>query len=154
MRNRACRYNWPRTRPLAHHLRGKHTMSANTAPTLDNGTKLALERTWLAHERTLMAWVRTAASLISFGFTIYKFFAFEEGKGAHVGAGLLTPREFGLVMIATGIIALTLATINHRQNVRRLNAEFGPTPTSVAGAVSALIAILGLVTFIATLMRA
>ena len=24
-----------------------------------------------------MAWVRTAASLISFGFTIYKFFQFE-----------------------------------------------------------------------------
>jgi uncharacterized membrane protein YidH (DUF202 family) len=26
----------------------------------------------LAYERTLMAWVRTAASMISFGFSIYK----------------------------------------------------------------------------------
>ena len=36
--------------------------------------QLALDRTRLAYERTLMAWVRTATSLISFGFTIYKFF--------------------------------------------------------------------------------
>ena len=130
-------------------------MSADMAPLkLDSGTKLAVERTWLAHERTQMAWVRTAASLISFGFTIYKFFAFEEGKGAHVGAGFLTPREFGMVMIATGIIALALATIGHRRNIKRLNADFGPTPMSVAGVISALIAVLGLVTFIATLVRA
>ena len=49
---------------------------------LDAGTRLAVERTRLAHERTLMAWVRTATSLISFGFTIYKFFEFESGRGA------------------------------------------------------------------------
>ena len=34
---------------------------------------LALDRNKLAAERTLMAWVRTALSMISFGFTIYKF---------------------------------------------------------------------------------
>jgi len=44
---------------------------------LDSGTRVAAERTRLAYERTLMAWVRTATSLISFGFTIYKFFEFE-----------------------------------------------------------------------------
>lgn len=32
---------------------------------------LALDRNKLAAERTLMAWVRTALSLITFGFTIY-----------------------------------------------------------------------------------
>ena len=55
---------------------------------LDTGTRLALDRTHLAHERTLMAWVRTATSLISFGFTIYKFFSFEAGKNLPA-AGLL-----------------------------------------------------------------
>jgi putative membrane protein len=34
---------------------------------------LALDRTRMAAERTLMAWVRTALSMIGFGFTIYKF---------------------------------------------------------------------------------
>ena len=37
---------------------------------------LALERTYLANERTLMAWIRTATSLITFGFTLYKFFEY------------------------------------------------------------------------------
>jgi putative membrane protein len=41
----------------------------------DEGSKpdaprLVLDRTWLAHERTLKAWVRTATSMIGFGFTI------------------------------------------------------------------------------------
>ena len=57
-------------------------MSLPTVKPLDAGTRLAVDRTRLAYERTLMAWVRTATSLISFGFTIYKFFEFESGKGA------------------------------------------------------------------------
>jgi putative membrane protein len=40
-------------------------------------TRLAVDRTRLAYERTLMAWIRTAISLITFGFTIYKFFQIE-----------------------------------------------------------------------------
>lgn len=39
---------------------------------LDNSTKLAAERNRLALERTLMAWVRTAISLITFGYGFYK----------------------------------------------------------------------------------
>jgi len=42
-------------------------MSATTAE-LPAATKLALDRTRVAHERTLMAWTGTATSLISFGF--------------------------------------------------------------------------------------
>ena len=34
---------------------------------------LAIDRTRLAAERSLMAWIRTALSMIAFGFTIYKF---------------------------------------------------------------------------------
>ena len=33
----------------------------------------------------MLAWVRTAASLISFGFTIYKFFQLEIGKLVPIG---------------------------------------------------------------------
>jgi len=57
--------------------------------------QMALDRTWLAHERTLMAWARTAASMISFGFTIYKFFQFEVDKGAPIRHCVLSPRSSG-----------------------------------------------------------
>jgi hypothetical protein len=47
------------------------------ADTTDTGTRLAhqrtslaMERTYWAAERTLMGWIRTALSMISFGFTI------------------------------------------------------------------------------------
>ena len=42
-------------------------------PDLETSDILALDRTRMAAERTLMAWVRTALSMIGFGFTIYKF---------------------------------------------------------------------------------
>jgi uncharacterized membrane protein YidH (DUF202 family) len=48
----------------------------NSAP-LNETTFLAYVRTRHALERTMMAWVRTAASLITFGFSVYKFFQFE-----------------------------------------------------------------------------
>ena len=69
----------------------------------DDRTDLAVERTLMALDRTLMAWVRTATSLISFGFTIYKFFEFDSGRGSIPPASsrLLTPRHFGMIMIAT-----------------------------------------------------
>jgi len=41
--------------------------------TIDTSTKLAMDRTYWAAERTLMGWIRTALSMISFGFTIGKF---------------------------------------------------------------------------------
>jgi inner membrane protein YidH len=45
-------------------------MTTGVPAKLDAGTRLAIERTRLASERTMMEWVRTATSLISFGFTI------------------------------------------------------------------------------------
>src|SRR5215470_12409361 len=82
---------------------------SQSMPPLDTSTRLAYERTYLAHERTLMGWVRTAIALISFGFTIAKVFEYlHENEGAR--APLLGPRAVGIIMIATGLVALALAT--------------------------------------------
>ena len=51
------------------------------APNLAN--ELARERNREAAERTLMAWIRTALSLIGFGFGIGKLEAYLEGAGLH-----------------------------------------------------------------------
>jgi putative membrane protein len=127
-------------------------MAPDTAP-LPAATKLALDRTRLAYERTLMAWVRTATSLISFGFTIYKFFQYLNENKPPVEDHVLGPRGFALVMIGIGLTALTFATIEHRRNMRQLRAEFGPVPRSLAAVVAGLIALLGVFGLAAVLFR-
>ncbi len=121
---------------------------------LPTSTELAMDRTYLAHERTLMAWIRTAVSLISFGFTIYKFFQFlrEEGK-PETGGGVIGPREFAMLMISIGLVALLLATLQQwrlRKTAKRIYPEIGfPMSTMMAG----LISLLGILALIAVILR-
>ena len=123
------------------------------AVSMPTTTELAIERTRLAHERTLMAWVRTATSLISFGFTIYKFFQFLDKEVPAAHRGLLGPRGFSLLMIGIGLVALTLATIEHRRQVTALRAAAEGGPYSLATVVAALIACLGLFGFTSVWLR-
>jgi putative membrane protein len=90
-----------------------------------------------------MAWVRTATSLISFGFTFYKFFQYlHEGRQVIEGP-FLNPRNFALLMIGIGLTALTFATVEHRRNLHALRDHYGPVPVSLAAVVAALIAVVG-----------
>jgi len=121
---------------------------------LDTGTTLALDRTRLAHERTLMAWVRTATSLISFGFTLYKFFQYlRESQPAVQVHWSFGPREFALAMIGLGLGALVLATIQHRYDLRALEAQFGPLPRSTAAIVASVVSVLGVLTLVLVALR-
>ena len=49
----------------------------------ENRTDLAVVQNLMAADRTLMAWVRTALSMISFGFTIYKVIEGLQHEAAH-----------------------------------------------------------------------
>jgi putative membrane protein len=122
------------------------------APTPDAGTQLAIERTWLAHERTTMAWVRTATSLISFGFTIYKFFQLEL-KGAVQANTFIGSRGFATIMIVIGLSALLLANIQQRQATHRLATMGAKMPRSVAEIVGWLVGILGVLALTAVILR-
>ena len=116
-------------------------------------TDLAVERTVMAAGRTLMAWVRTALSMISFGFTIYKFMQ-AATKGAEVG--LLRadgPRRLGLFLIALGVVSVILGSIEYYQTVKRLN-KLSATPYKALNfsfLVGILIGLLGLFLFITIL---
>ena len=67
-------------------------------------TQLAMERTNLSHERTLMSWIRTATSLITFGFTIYKFFQLElQAENRPRLHDVIGPRQFAILMISIGL---------------------------------------------------
>lgn len=116
-----------------------------------DSTHLALDRTWLAHERTLMAWVRTATSMISFGFTIYKFFQFEAGR-APVTRGIVTPRDFAIMMVSIGLVALLTATIAHRKEIRGLANQLDGR-RSRAQVVAALVSVFGLLVLISAILH-
>ena len=91
-----------------------------------------------------MAWVSTATSLISFGFTIYKFFQYlrEEGDLAHPHH-LFGPRDFALLMIIIGLVALVLATLQHRNDMKRLRTYDAEAPYSLSLVLAILVVALG-----------
>lgn len=76
------------------------TLDKDVSP--NTSTILAVDRTRLAHDRTLMAWVRTSASLISFGFTIYKFFQYLHEQQGTQSRGGFGPRQFGPHPVSLG----------------------------------------------------
>jgi putative membrane protein len=106
-------------------------------------TELAVTRTVMAADRTLMAWTRTSLSMISFGFTVYKFMQYlrEEDKAVLIrterGA-----ENFGLALIAVGIAVLLIACIQYWYLVKRMNPG-QKLHFSLALAVAGFIVILG-----------
>ena len=129
-------------------------MSRRTEPSivLDTSTRLAYDRTRLAYENTMMAWVRTATSLITFGFSVYKFFQFDT-KGAAQIERLITPRIFGMTMITVGVVSLFAATVQHVMSMRQLRAQDPAVPRSIAALLAGLISILGILALLAVFFR-
>jgi putative membrane protein len=114
-------------------------------------TTLAADRTRLAYERTLMAWVRTAISLITFGFSIYKFFQIEAAAGEQ--HRVISATEFSILMIIIGLVSLLLATLEHRRALNRLRVEYPDTPRSLARVLAVLISLLGIFALAMVLLR-
>lgn len=78
---------------------------------------LGQTRTIMAADRTLMAWIRTALSMASFGFTIYKAL-----QAVQKSAGLedSSPRQVGLVLTGLAVTALVLGTYSYWTTLKDL----------------------------------
>ena len=92
---------------------------------------LAIDRTRLAAERSLMAWLRTSLSMITFGFTIYKFMQFMGDQSRVTSLRPNAPRNLALALIGIGTFALITAILQHRKYVRTLgdmrpSGDLGP----------------------------
>jgi len=129
----------------------EETITKDKHSSLSN-TDLAFERTVLAYERTLMAWVRTAISMMSFGFTIYKFFD-ELNKVPNAPPRILTPRLVGMIMIGFGLICLLLAQIQHSRAIKNLKADYPKVQRSISSVISILVLLFGFFLFLGALFR-
>ncbi len=125
--------------------------ATETGPVTPSNTELALERTRLANERTMMAWIRTSVSLISFGFSIYKFFdLFREGHSA--STGVIGPRRFAIAMIGAGLFALAVAVGQHWWEARVLHKP-GVGRNSLATVLAGMVAVMGVLSMIAVVLK-
>jgi putative membrane protein len=126
---------------------------ANAKEKAIDATTLAVDRTRLAYDRTLLAWVRTGTSLITFGFTIYKFFQLESARLEARPDRLIGPRQFAFLMIVIGIVSLLLATLEHRRDMKALRAHYPGEHRTLAGIIAGLVSLLGLVALVAVVFR-
>ena len=128
-----------------------------TNPTAKTANELAMERTDLAVDRTvmgagrtLMAWIRTALSMISFGFTIYKFLQAAVEKNASSVMQAMGPRHLGLFLIALGVLSVVLGSIEYYHTIQRLNRMSATHYKAInfSFIVGILIGLLGLFLFV------
>ena len=119
-------------------------------------------RTRLSLERTMMSWIRTAVSLIGFGFAIVQFFErLQQMPGARPAAYPTAPRDLGLALIGCGILSMIISIWQYMWGIRYL---WGGTFAPIAGvtaegkhtpviAIAILLAGIGLFAFCAVLFR-
>jgi putative membrane protein len=110
----------------------------------------------------MMSWLRTAVSLIGFGFAIVQFFEhLQQMPGVQPAYRPDAPRYLGLALIASGILALLVSIWQYLWTVRYL---WGEAFIPVAGmkkermnspviAVAVLLVCIGLFAFFAVLLR-
>jgi len=115
-------------------------------------TRWALQRTALAEDRTLMAWVRTAIGLIGFGFTIFTVFR-SIPELEPEALPVVGPFELGLGLTAMGTLALGLATWEYRRAMRELRAAGGPGQRWTTAVAAGFVVLVGILVFIALVVE-
>ncbi len=124
-------------------------------------TGMSFQRTRMSADRTLMSVIRTSLSLISFGFTIFQVFEKlrDQSVITHVGAA----RNFGVTLVALGIVMLVFGIIYHVQFMLHLRDErkamkadglvhgeskFPPSFTLITAVILLLIGIFAIVSMV------
>jgi putative membrane protein len=121
---------------------------------LSHSDKMATDRTQMAAERTLMAWTRTALSMISFGFTIYKFMQTLQEQSKVPVLNPHAPRIVGLLLIGLGTAALVAATLQHWKYMKTMDPLHTYKLWDLAFVVAILLTLIGLLMFGSILLHA
>jgi putative membrane protein len=121
---------------------------------IDRGTLLAVERTQFAADRTLMAWIRTSFSMISFGFTIFKFFQYLNKDSLAVASQGHGPRNLGIALVTMGTVSLAIGLWENRSASVKLAQINGKSlGMSWVQLVGLFVVLLGLLTLLGIALR-
>jgi putative membrane protein len=119
-------------------------------------------RTRFSLERTMMSWIRTAVSLIGFGFAIVQFFErLQQMPGVRPTEHPRASQYLGLALIACGVLSLVISIWQYLWAIRYLWGEsFAPIAgmtregiQSPVLAIAVLLVCIGLFAFFAVLLH-
>ena len=119
--------------------------------TMSLSNELAKQRNRGAADRTLMAWIRTCLSLISFGFGLDKILGAIKrsrlGESAHVD---LSVRLVAIGFVLIGIVAMAASTRQHRLNLRQIKRDdyFYTDQFSITTATATALIMIGAVALV------
>ena len=126
-------------------------------------TGMSFQRTRMSADRTLMSIIRTSLSLISFGFTIFQ--VFEKLRDQNVVTHGAPARNFGVTLVALGILMLVGGIIYHVQFMLHLREERAALaadglvhaqskfPVSLTLITAALLLFIGIAAIVSMLFR-
>jgi putative membrane protein len=97
-------------------------------------TGMSFQRTRMSADRTLMSVIRTSLSLISFGFTIFQ--VFQKPRDTNVLTAKKAPRNFGIALVAMGVVMLVVGIIYHLQFMHGLRVERNQVAAGIVHAES------------------
>lgn len=113
----------------------------------------ALVRTAFSSERSLLSWMRTTASMYSFGFSLIKFLDFLEKQQVKIefSVGL---HRLGIALIIVGILMVGLAAVEHGRRLRKMKELGLPTvhKLSLPIAIATVLALVGIATLVGILL--
>jgi putative membrane protein len=121
--------------------------------------ELAKERNRAAYDRTLMAWIRTAISLIGFGFAIAKSYEYIQAETLEETGRFIdqihAPLWFGMSFILLGMLCILGGVIQYVKVVKQIQTgEFtSGDPKPLAKIVALILLIIGIFALITIFQR-
>jgi putative membrane protein len=116
-------------------------------------TDMGTLRTLMAADRTLMAWMRTSLSMLSFGFTIYKFLLYVRESLTNNLLQAQGPRRFGIILIALGTACMVIGLIDYYGMYRKYGKASGRSPLNFSFFAGLLTSLLGLYLLVGILLN-
>jgi len=117
--------------------------------------RLAVERTVLAADRSMLAGVRTSLNFIGFGFAIYQVLRYLQENSSVTFMRPQTPRNFGMFMLLAGTAPLLVMMIQYYRTLKRIGTKLNvvTNPYFQMAFAAALLGTVLLTTFTVNILR-